>query len=369
MPRNGSSILARLLKPKKSSGTPPPDRAVYQSRLAGTAVAYRRMASLLLAAQLLLWLMLHGDSPEAQTLWQSALLLAPVGLGVWAISGLAWSKQTNRRPWEMLLLWLCLFGDGILLLHSLIAVLHRMMPSYPAGILRTVIPALLLGGVLLGRENGTAYGIGLWRWMLPLFLLPALWQSLTANGFDRLYPLLGSGLPHTLKLASGGLGAVWPAALLFALPPRMQPGMGGGKRGLSHALVPTAGLCLCGLALCCAAPWLAGGGSGPGELILQLGRSCTIPAAGLYALFWMLLLMLGFCGVLHSGRRLAAQVFPKAKGWLAVLITALPALAVVWLFPEEQPPWLAGMLPWRLGLWAAAALWGLVQGRREKRGR
>ena len=366
MPRNPSSILERLLKPKKSSGAAASDQAVYQSRLAGTAAAYRRMASLLLAAQLLLWLMLTADGPGAQTLWQAGLLLAPAGLGVWAVSRLAWGGRTSRRRWEMLLLWLCLALDGILLLHSLIALLHRMMPSYPAGILRAVIPALLIGGVLLGRENGAAYGIGLWRWMLPLFLLPILWQSLTANGFERLYPLLGSGLPHTLSLTSGGLGAVWPAALLFLLPSPIPAGMGTGKGSLRYALVPMAGLCLCGLALCCAAPWLAGGGSGPGERILQLGRSGTIPAAGLYALFWMLLPMLGFCGVLHSGKRLAAQVFPGLKGWITVWITALPPLAAVWCFPEELPPWLTGLMPWRLLLWAAAAVWGLVQGRRKR---
>jgi hypothetical protein len=366
MPRNPSSILDRLLKPKKPAHAAPAERAVIQSRLAGTAAAYRRMASLLLAAQLLLWLMLTADGPGAQTLWQSAALLVPAALGAGAVSRLAWGGQTLRRRWELLLLWLCLTGDGILLLHSLIAVLHRMMPSYPGWILRTVIPVMLIAGVLLGRKNGAAYGIGLWRWMLPLFLLPALWQSLTANGFDRLYPLLGHGLPHTVGLASGGLGAVWPAALLFTLPPPMPSGMEKGKRGLGYTLVPMAGLCLCGLALCCAAPWLAGGGSGPGELILRLGRSCTIPAAGLYALFWMLLLMLGFCGVLHSGRRLAAQVFPGLKGWITVWITALPPLAAVWCFPEELPPWLTGLMPWRLLLWGAAAVWGLVQGRRKR---
>lgn len=364
MPRHGLPLFLRLPKPRKPSGGSAPDRAVYESRLAGAVCAYRRMASLLLGAQLLLWLMLTANAPEAQTLWQAALILLPAGLGVWAVSGLAWGRQHSRRPWEMLLLWLCLFGDGLLLLHSLIAVLHRMMPSYPAGILRAVIPALLIAGVLLGRENGAAYGIGLWRWSLPLLLLPVLWQSLTANGFDRLHPIMGYGLPRTLGMLPGGLGALWAAGLLFALPPGMGSGMGKRKRGLSHVLVPLAGLCLCGLALCCAAPWLAGGGNSPGELILRLGRSSTVPAAGLYALFWMLLTMLGFCGVLHSGRRIAAQVFPKLKGWMAALVTALPALAAVWFFPEELPMWLTGLMPWRLVLWGAAAAWGMVRKRK-----
>lgn len=361
MPRTGLPWLSRLRKPQKPSDASAPDRAVHNARLAGTAAAYRRMVSVLAAAQLLLWLMLSANDPGAQTLWQTALLLLPIGLGVWAVSRLAWGRGATRRPWEWCLLWLCLTGDGILLLHTLLSVLNRLMPSYPMAILRAVIPLLLIAGALLGRTNGAAYGIGLWRWMLPLLALPALWQSLTTNGFHRLYPLLGVGLGHTLGLIPGGLGAIWPLALLFVLPPRMPPDVGEKRRqGMGYALLPLAGLCLCALALCCASPWTADGNPSPGRLMLQLGRSCTVPAAGLYTLFCLLLLMLSFCGTLHAGRHLAVQAMPRLKGWLAVLITALPALAAVWLCPEELPPWVTGLLPWRLLVWGAAAGWALA---------
>ena len=160
-------------------------------RKSGTAAAYRRTVGLYLLVQVLLWGTLTGIGLAERTLWQSALLLIPAGAAVWAVSRWAWGQGSAamesdaagtsgalpsshgsrhrlfrpdtghsipkpdpsrpgagfcRRPWEGLLLLPVALLDGVFLLHSLMSLLHRLMPSYPMGILRVCIPVLLMAG-------------------------------------------------------------------------------------------------------------------------------------------------------------------------------------------------------------------------------
>ncbi len=193
--------------------------AVAEERLKGTIAAYRSALSVLLTAQLLLWATMAGAGPKAQTLWLAALALVPSGLALWWLSRLAWGRRDDSRPWELLLLLVPLSLDGGLLLHALLSLLHQLMPSYPPVILRVIIPLFLLAGVMLGSADGTAYGVCLWRRIPPVLCLFLVWRGISARGVDRLFPLLGEGIPATLGLAAGGLGALWMLSLLAAVPP------------------------------------------------------------------------------------------------------------------------------------------------------
>lgn len=191
--------------------------AVQSARLAGTAAAYRGGLSVLITAQLLLWTVQAGAAPGA--LWQAALGLLPVGLLIRYLCGRVWEQPDLRPPWELLLLLPPLLLDAALLLHTLLSLLHRLMPSYPAGILRTAVPLLLTGGVLLGREQGAAFGVCLWRRIPALLCVPVVWQAIAARGVDRLFPLMGDGFAATAGMAAGGMGALWGICLLSAAVP------------------------------------------------------------------------------------------------------------------------------------------------------
>lgn len=333
------------------------------SRREGTVAAYRGAVSLLLAAQLVLWLFAAGDGAHARTLWQAALLLLLPGLGVWAVSRAVWSKESLTRPWEKLLLLPCLLLDAVTLLHALLSLLTRLMPSYPAGILRAAIPLLLAAGTLLGRSNGAAYGAALWRRALLIPAALLVWRVIVRHGSDSLFPILGDGIPATLRMAAGGLGSLWPIAALFAVPPAAPARK---AAGLSCALVPLGGACLLALALCCAAPWLMGTQAAMGDRLLRLGRSSgSIAVSGLAVGLWLILLMLGWCVSLHCACRIAGEVFPGSPGWLPPVTLAAVSAASLWFWQDGLPPWVMALLPWRLLLWAAAAVWGGFRCRRK----
>lgn len=323
------------------------------SRRQGTAAAYRGAVALLLAAQLLLWL--HQAADGRPVCWQAALLLVLPGLGVWALSAAAW-RGSSAGP-EKLLLLPCLLLDAVWLLSALLSLLNRLMPSYPAWLLKAAIPVLLTTGVLLGRENGAAYGTGLWRRALVIPAAVLVWQTIAQRGTDRLYPLLGEGFAPTVHAALGGLGALWPTAALFAVPPEAPTPK---SAGLACVLVPLAAVCAFGLALSCAAPWAAD--AAMGERLMWLGRSSgNVAVSGLGAAFWLLLLMLGWCVAVHAARRLTVQVFPRLPGSLPALVCALLSMIPLWLWPNGLPQPLTALLPWRLIPWAAALVWAAIR--------
>lgn len=351
----------------------------FQARLLGTVKAWRSALSVLNTAQLLLWAALTGAAPGAGTLWQAALLLVPAGLLVHTISGRLWGQRDAHRPFELLLLLPPLLLDGAVLLHALLSLLHRLMPSYPAWLLRIVIPLLLVAGTLLGRQQGAAFGTCLWRHIPALLCAVLVWQVIAVRGTDRLFPLLGEGIPVTLGLALNGLGAVWCLSLQTAVPPACATDMRflSGDQAVTSALPPAykktrstlrsallppvllAGYALC---LCCAAPWTVTGGQPLGARLLWPGRSTgSVTISALGALMWMLLCMLGFPMVLSSARQIMGRVFPGMKGTALVPpVAALPALLLCFLSPEELPGLVEMLLPLRLLPWLGAALWSSI---------
>lgn len=274
--------------------------------------------------------------------------------------------QSPSRPWETLLLLPCVLADAICILHALLAILTRLMPSYPAGILRVCIPVLLLLGVLLGRRNGTAFGVSLWRWLLPLLAVWVLTHVLRDQGTEQLYPLCDWKATGAAWVT--GLGSLWGAGLVFLLPEcsgASDPGSGTPPRTVQYVLLPLLLCCLCALGLSVSGAWRVSG-EPVGYRLLFAGRtSGSMMISGLWALFWLLSLMTAFATSLMLGQKLLHPLFPRWKGWLPPLLIWLPAVCLLWL--EALPVWLVQLLPYRLALWAGAAGWALWRKNRRSR--
>ena len=82
--------------------------------------------------------------------------------------------------------------------------------------------------------------------------------------------------------------------------------------------------------------------------------------------------LLGFAGTLLgslfgvlAAQKLTQRVWQRCPGWLPVLAAALPASVLLWVWPEQLPPWVMALLPWRLALWGISAAVAGV--RRRKR--
>lgn len=270
--------------------------------------------------------------------------------------------QAAQPSWEALLLIPCVVVDAVAVLHALQAILSRLMPSYPAGILRIFIPGLLLAGVLLGKRNGTAYGVSLWRWLMPLLAVWVVFHVLRDQGLDDLYPLWS--WKKTAGAWMTGLGALWPAGLLFLLPEcsgDLCPEGGKPPRTLLYVLMPLLLGSLCALGLTVSGAWRFSS-EGAGYRLLYMGRaSGSMMVSGLWSLFWLLALMTSFTTALMYGQKLLHGLFPRCKPWLSAVLVALPAVILLWLWPDELPSWLLQLLPWRLALWAAAAGWAAIR--------
>lgn len=361
------------------SSAPSPD-AMQHLRHAGTAAAYRRCTSLFLLVQFMLWAALQGIAIAGRSAWIPALVLIPVSLGVYAVSRWVWGERQNREPdadgqsmlppsrpgwqstsrcWELLILLICPALDAVWLLQCLTSLLHRLMPSYPLGILRVALPVMLTLATVLGKRNGTAYGISLWRWLLPLAAVWVMLSALRNHGTEQLYPLLGKGWLANTSAALSGLGALWPCPLLFLLPEcslmRKNPYTGKKPRTVFYVLLPAAAGCLLALILGCLGAWHSASGS-IGLRLLLVGRSSgNMMLSGLWALFWLLGLMTAFCTALMATQKLTQRVWPGCSDWFPVLAAALPAAVCLWVQPDTLPTMLIQLLPWRFLLWALAA--------------
>ena len=373
-------ILRTWLQRKRHPATPSTPRQIRQARSSGTAAAYRRSTALLLMIEVMLWAALPGVAVAGRGIWIAAVGLLPVGLVIWWVSRWIWSSPTQQQdaaaqkgrsrpggecashcPWELVLLLVCAVVDAFWLLHCLMQVLHRLMPSYPAGILRVVVPALLTAGVLLGKRNGAAYGISLWRWSLPLLAVWVMAHVLRNQGLEQLHPLLGRGWKATGTAALAGLGSLWPCAMLFLLPECTPMRTGGDKGSWRYVLLPLLAGCLLAVALACCAAWHAAGTDAGYRLLLAGRHGGSMILHGLWALFWLLGLMAGFCTLLMTAQKLTKHIWPRCPRWLPALAAALPAAALLWIWPQALPPLAMRVLPWRILLWALAAAWAGIR--------
>ena len=171
-------------------------------RQSSRASALRAMAAVQLASQLLLWVTFQGYDRAVQTVWQAALMLALPLL----ILYLVWKKgvraqETRAAGYMSLPLLVCLLTDAAQMLYALCGFVDWYIPEYPYAVGAISAATVCWLAVMLGRRNGTAYGISAAKPLLVVsFLLATVFLS-DSNRADRLWPLLGQGIGHTAGAA------------------------------------------------------------------------------------------------------------------------------------------------------------------------
>lgn len=381
MLRSLQELLIRQRQTRSAATSPGETRRIRQ---AGTGMAYRRAAGLLLLVNGMLWAAITGVTAAGRGVWIAALGLIPAGWGVWWISRWVWGENRvgmtfaddpprsapsrpagmrKARPWEMLLLLPCAALDAVWLLNCLLSVLHQLMPAYPSGILRVMLPLALTLGVLLGKRNGAAYGVSLWRWVLPLAAVWVMATVLRNQGMELLYPLLGRGWMATGLGILTGSGALWSCALLFVLPDCGMTSPPGKKKDhtIHYVLLPLLAVTLLALTLACLGAWHAADGDAGLRLLLVGRGGGSMMLSGLWAAFWLLGLMTAYCTSLMAAQKLVCRVWRGCRDWLPVVVTGALAAVMVWVWQDGLPWWAEWLLPWRFMLWALAAAWAGIR--------
>ncbi len=333
-----------------------------QRRLSGEA-AYRALASVMLGAQLLLWLTFFSFDRAFQATWQSAvMLLAPLAAicAVWALGAPA--LETPAGKWIGLMLVPCLMLDAALLLFGLSGLIGLLMPQYPPWVSTLVPAAVCVLSALCARPRGAAYGaITLRGLLLILFVLGTLFLRASSRT-DRLWPLLGKGIGNTAYTALLASGSVWGAALLFALPEGANE-RGTGKRAVLPALLPWALGCVWALWFGMLRPWSEGDVISVAQKLTGLSRNASsVVIYELAGLMWMLLLPLSLTGALSACETLVARAIPKCPRWIPLVAAPLPGVCLLLFNSDSASHMLATALPWRAAaaLAAGAALWILA---------
>ncbi len=370
----GNKLLTGLRRRLQTRTRITDEAGLRQSRQQGTVQAYRRLTAVLLTVQLHLWAA-TGYDRAGQAIWQAAAGLGLPALLLWLLARMAWKKNIRPRRFEIILLIPCLMLDASALLLSLMSLLRQLMPSYPMGVLKVVIPALLIAGAMLSRTNGAAYGLGLWRWLLIVLLATVLFGAHRGEGLAQMFPLMGNGVRSTLSAGYAGLGSLWLIPLLFLLPSGQREQLPGKKHasGASFVLIPLLFCLAFCLTLSLSAPWRPDESLTIGQKLLAVSRSSrSMPLVGLGALLWLLSLMIAFTATLQLGAKLLSELQPKSPAPLAAMLVALPSLVMMAL-PRlagsgqgEWPRWVMSLFAGRYWLALGCVLWGWGIGVRRR---
>jgi len=314
-------------------------QAQKQERREGLAASIRTMISLMMGAQLLLWVVFFGYDRSVQAVWQSALMLIVPLLLLYFL----W-KDAPKSPKLCLLLLPCLMADTALVLFALGGYISQLIPIYPDWVGIAVPAVIALLAALSAKPQGAARGAYAMKGLMALLFIFGTVFLRASNRADRLWPLMGKGLGVQGKTALLGSGSVWMAALLFILPPR-------DKKAARYALVPWAAGCVWALWFGFVRPWAFGDEMSIAEKMMGLARHAhSITLYEIAGLLWMLLLPLALCGCLSSAEMLALSAFPKCPRVLPMLAALVPGAACLLLLPEHMPSLLETILPFRTAL-------------------
>lgn len=374
-------MMTEWFKRARQTRTPVKDEQTQaKNRRKGVFATYRSMAAVQIVAQLMIWVTFFCYDRLTRTTWQAAILLVlPLAL-LWA----AWNAghrgiYTRAGSWVLLLLVPCLLVDATMILYALAGLMRELLSFYPHSIFVVVIALMCYATVLLGRENGVAYGVHSLRLiLLGLFALATV--LLNANSrVDRLWPLLGDGFGQTALTALSGVGGVWGIALLFFLPLSKEAKRDaelakthsdGVKRPMTA--VWTLGVWALGViwALWYALvhPWSAGDVLSTGERMMGMARlSASILVCQLTSVMWMLVLFIALCGSVVCGEKLLKNAFPKLSRPLAGgLLLLAPTIATLF-WPQAAVGALSVALPYRAVLSLVAAVIMIIISRKGAR--
>lgn len=341
------------LRKARQTRTPVHDQSARQrERIGGLRLAYQALGAIQLLCQLLLWIILYGYDALQNTVWQAALGLLIPALALWLI----WRPINLQGATQKGLKWAlgllpCLMLDGYLLLLASCSLMADQIPDFPLWTELSVIVVMMLATVWLSRENGVPYGAYTMRYLLLAFFVLSTFLLGVRLEPQRLWPLNGDGLTVTAAATLGGSGAIWGLALVGLFP--KAPYAPSPKRpgATFMLLLPMALSVVWALWLALIAPWRSGEGLTVGQRLTEMSQfSYSALLCESAALFWMLMLPFGLLGTLNAGTRLLQNAFPKTPRTLWAAALLLPMVAGVALAPEQPPPFMASVLPWRFAL-------------------
>lgn len=327
-----------------------------RERAEGAAASIRTMVSLMMGAQLLLWVVFFGYDQSVQAVWQSAAMLIAPLLLVYFL----W-KDAPQNPKLCLLLLPCLWADAAFLLFALSGYIGQLIPHYPHWVGAAVPSVIVLLTAYTAKPEGTARGAYAMKGLMVILFVFGTMFLRASNRGDRLWPLMGRGLLTQGKTAFTGSGSVWMAALLFILPPKC-------KKAARYALLPWAAGCVWALWFGFVRPWAFGDEMAVAEKMMGLARHAhSITLYEIAGLLWMLLLPLALCGTLSASEKLTLSAFQSCPRLLPLLLTLAPGAAGLLLLPQKMPSLLQSVLPFRTALCLAAGAAVRVMEKRQKR--
>lgn len=309
-----------------------------KQRSRSRAHAYRMMVSIMMLCQMLLWVTFFGYDKAQQAVWQAALLLVIPSAALY----LLWKRMDEgANPLFALPLLLCLLLDVAFLLFAISSFISHLIPHFPpwVGVAAPCLFAFLT--MLWAKVRGVRDGAWLLKWLILILFVFGTVFLRASNRADRLYPLLGKGLGHTLLSALHGFGSVWGIALLFVLPKTE------GKTA-RYVIMPWILCAIWALWHGFLRPWAGGDSMAVAEKMMGLSRHAgSVTLSEMASLLWMVLLPLCVVSSLASAEVLVKRALPRCPRWLPpVLLLGIPALCIL-LFPEKVLLALETLLPYR----------------------
>lgn len=317
-------------------------------------------AAVQMLAQGLLFLTFLGYDHAAQATWQAAALWLVPLWGLWAL----WQKAAGgmalrKGRWVALLLLPCLWVDIAFALYAFSGFIAQIIPQYLPWVTVLAPMTLCAFAALWAKPRGVRYGSLVFKGLLVgLFVCGTLFLRASSRS-DRLWPIFAKGWKVTGQTALMGAGSFWGAAL-YTLGPRAK------KRGFFWALLPWAMCFLWALWYGFLRPWAVGDVLPVAEKLMGLARHASgVIVYELAGLMWLLLLPLAITGALSSAEALLQSAWPKSPRWIALLLPALPASALMLFWPGQALALLERTLPWRAVVSAAAGAALCILAKRE----
>lgn len=347
-----------------------------EDRRSGTVNAYRSLAVVQIAIQIMIWVTLFCYDRALQTTWQSMLMLfVPLAI-LWVL----WTAghqgiRTKAGSYVVLLLLPCLLIDASMLLFTLTELMSEMVPSYSLPLHLVLATGISFLTICVSHENGVAYGAKAMRWgFLGLFALATVLLDADANTY-RLWPILGLGLGNTALTALSGVGGLWGVALLFILPMGKDGHMPApsrtGQVGRPHHTIPWTLLpwvlgVVWAFWTCLTGPWNALDHFTIGEKLIGMAiHTPSVLLAEFTNVMWLLGMAIGLAGCATSGEKILRNIMPRIPHTIAAGIVLFPALALSLIFQDALLSILEVMLPFRAALSAVAAIAMIVIAKKE----
>ena len=331
--------------------------AAKRQRQESRVKSLRALAGVLILCQILLWITFIGYDRTRQAVWQAAALqIVPL-----IILYLLWKKRDfDKSPFLLLPLVFCLLWDSCFAHFALSGFISQLIPHFPPWVGAAAPSVFVFLTVYWAGMRGVSDGAWLLRGAVGLLFIFGTVFLRASDRADRLFPLLGKGIPSTLSAALHGSGCVWGVSLLFALPRQESS-----KKALSFALIPFFLGLVWALWYGFIRPWEAGDSMAVAEKMMGLARhASSVTLYEMAGLLWMVLLPLSLCGSAACGLVFVKRAFPKTPRFLPILLfCALPA-ALVLLLPGQTLSVLETLFPYRWVLSAASGL--LAMGGRKR---